>query len=937
MNGADWKTLQDLFDQGLRMSASDRASWLQALGHGDPELAETLSRMLAADAGAEAQEDPIAARIERQATLGAGRLEPGNRIGAWTVDRFLDRGGMGMVYLARRSDESYRQRAVIKVVESSAQARLARLFERERQILADLTHPGIARLLDGGELDDGRPFLVMEYVDGVDIVSHCEQSNLALEERLELFIAVAGAVQFAHANRVIHRDIKPENVLVDAHGQVRLLDFGIAQLLERPEPSSTPDTTGMASSPSLTLQDGLLSPAYASPEQLAGDTITTASDIYSLGLLLHRILTGRLPERDGRIEPPSSRLAPACRNARLGVQGADLDAIVLKALAEQPSKRYASADALIEDLRRFLGRRPVQARPAGRWHLARLFAQRSPALAASLSLSALLVAGFSLGLAALALALERERQRVAAAGAVTEQVAGFMVDLFAAADPEFAPGESISARELLDRGARRIAELDGDRRLQAALGHRMAQAYRNLGVGDRADELITDALEQAEYLEPRQRRELALEQADLWRELGRSSAAAERLVELIAELERDGSAGEELARAYNNYGLVQLTLGYPDEAERWSRRALAVDLGDSPESGRLRLSFLHNLALHLGRQGRRQEAIELLETVLDGKRELFGPLHPSYSRSLEALAVHYRDLDQLDRAIELLTAIRGIRVQVLGEESLAVAHSDNELAAVLQDGGAYRQAEQHYRLALGLIESRAQADPMLKARVLNNLGTLLEDAGREEEALAYLHRSLSLREQVLAPHEQGMLGARGNLARVLIRTGALDRADAELAELEAQVAAHHAGHARRVAHSRLLRAEWLAASGSAEDARQLALASWATLGDETAPVPALFAGTSALRVARVFLSVGDAESAGMALAASERMLKSVGTPEHPTRLLLALYRAEHHLLLGQNEESRRLLDQLTAPLLDHFDPGSSPLLQRDRLVSRLHG
>ncbi len=939
--------LEQLFNQAVELDPAARDEWLAALAVDDAGLAASLARLLAADA-AQADElaavptapaastgDPIAERIERQVALGAGRLEPGDRVGAWTVGSILGRGGMGTVYLARRSDKSYRQQAVIKVVEAAGHARLSRLFERERQILADLNHPGIARLLDGGELDDGRPYLVMEHVDGADIASHCEQQRLNLQARLRLLIDLAQAVQFAHANRVIHRDLKPDNVMVDARGQVRLLDFGIAQLLERPEQATAADASAAAVAPSLTLHEALLSPEYASPEQLRGETITTATDIYSLGLLLHRLLTGRLPDREAGpdLQPVHPTLGEKIRPSARD----DLEAILATALAADPADRYPSADALAADLRRFLDQRPVSVRPIRWWQQAQLFARRNPALALSLSLSFAAVMGFSLGLLGLALALERERQRVAATGAITEQVAGFMVELFAAADPESALGEPISARELLDRGARRIAELDRDPSLQAMLGHRMAQAYRNLGVSDRADELMTAALDLAEHLTPRQRRDLALQQADLWRELGRGPAAAERLLALIPELESDADAGMELARAYNNYGLVLSATGYPVEAETWTRRALAVDLGNGPEARQQRVSFRHNLALQLGQQGRSAEAIELLEGVLQDKHELFGPLHPSHTRSLELLAIRYSDLGDMDRAVELLSQIRATHVQVIGADSLAVARLDNELAAVLQDAGDYRRSEYHYRLALTTTESRPEIDPMLRARVLNNLGTLLEDVGREAEALGYLRRSVALREQLLSPHEQAMIGARINLARVLIRTNDLDQAEHQLAELETQLAAHHAGHSRRAAQLRLLRAEWLAAAGQLEAAREQALASWATFGDESASQTALIAATSALRVARVLLAVGDTEAAAISLAFSEAKLADVTTTNHPIRLLLALYRAEYHLLRGETDLGWRLLDQLTEPMREQFGTQSSLLRHRALLAGRSPG
>ena len=823
MDTARWQRLQELFDQAIELDAAARRVWLKGVDETDADLAAELRRLLAAD---EASADRhISSRIERFAASASGsdELQSGQAVGPYTVDRLLGHGGMGRAYLAHRSDRTYEQQVVIKVVQTGPGKRLVQLFQRERQILADLNHPNIARLLDGGTLEGGQPYLVMEYVEGTDIVSYCEQSGASLNQRLRLFLEVCAAVQYAHAQLVIHRDIKPAKVLVDESGRVRLLDFGIATLLtNREKTPARAEPEQIDAHPEQTLSAALLSPAYASPEQLRGETVTTASDIYSLGLLLYRLVCGRSAgiDDDGRmaIPLPSNILATAGQRRQSRRIAGDLDAIILRALARDPRQRHSTAAEFASELERFLDHRPVDSRPASLSHRLSLFARRNPALSTALIGTMLLVTGFAIGMSWLAVQLSHERDQALAARATTDHVAGFMVDLFAAADPRQHLGDPPDARELLDRGAGQIEELDGPPELTATLLQRMAEAYRHIGASDRADALFSQALA-LEGLPRALRVELELEQADLWRATGRLEEASLRLVQLIKQLEATPTTPNALASAYNNYGLVLEVLERPEQAETWIRQALSVALPDTRASRISRLAFGNNLALVLARQGRHDEAILLLDEVIEDKIEVFGQQHPSVLLSRQNQADSYRRLGRLEETVALLEQIRAGNVAVHGEPSLAVAATDNELANAWHDMGAFDLAEAAYRRAYAFFDQYPQADPSIHAFEAYNLASLLEYRGDLIEAERRFDRSVHLRAALFAPDSLPYLRGLMNRVRVQIRLGQLEQSGRDLDQIEQALAIHHPEQHQRLIQAQLLRAELQAAAGLADQAR----------------------------------------------------------------------------------------------------------------------
>jgi serine/threonine protein kinase len=436
----------------------------------------------------------------------------------------LGRGGAGTVFLGERADRQFSGKVAVKVVDRSQAADLGKRFRAERQILASLNHPNIARLIDAGETDDGQPYLVMEYVEGQPLDQYCDERKLDLRKRLKLFIDICGAVQYAHQNLIIHRDLKPANILVTADGTVKLLDFGIAKLLNHGNGSNTvSELTRM--------NERLLTPEYASPEQIIGGAVTTASDVYSLGIVLYRLLTGLRPydlsgvtsqlEMERSIcvaDPPRPSLNLQRAMLSGPVEGeptvavlalarsmsperlrrrlvGDIDAIVMRALRKEPQHRYSSVERLVADIRHYLENEPVQARQ-GNWvyYTQRFVRRHTTAVAAS--------AGFLIFLTGVAIVMSIQRQSIAAAlerathdRERAEQVSEFMLDVFSAADPFVNAGKEPTARALLDQAARNIqGDLSQQPEVRARLLEAIGRSYRRMGQPGRAVAYLQDSL-----------------------------------------------------------------------------------------------------------------------------------------------------------------------------------------------------------------------------------------------------------------------------------------------------------------------------------------------------------------------------------------------------------------------------------------------------------
>src|ERR1700680_2120610 len=565
---ARWQQIQSLFEQMLDTGDGERAARLGLACGGDLELRSSVESLLKSDARSE---DPLLNAIGEAAE---SLLEDhqdrliGTRIGPYRVVSILGQGGMSTVYRAERDDSQYQQIVAIKVLHRAIlHPRLRSRLHSERHILATLDHQSIARLIDSGDLDDGTPYLVMEHVDGESIDVYCDSRTLFVRERLEMFLQVCTAVQYAHRNLIVHRDIKAANIFVTGDGTAKLLDFGIAKLLA---PESLSHTL-----PVTRLQERILTPENAAPEQVLGRPITTATDIYALGVLLYQLLTGRSPYRllsysqlqleraicmddpvrpsqmvvsklSGEKDADRSRLSagrglsPQRRRTRLS---GDLDAIIAMAMRKEPDRRYPSVEALADDLSRHLLGQPVRARQGDWRYNAAKFLRRH------LLAVAVVTAAF-LGLALFAGAMFWDNHRIELARDATaeerdraQQVSAFMVDVFSKADPFNAQGISSAAQELLDRGAEKIK---GNANLQpevrAQLLESIGLAYRRQGLYERAIPLFEQAVVIRRSANPTDRRNLAAALANLAQALtdAGSFGSAEAYIQQALSLSQAG-------------------------------------------------------------------------------------------------------------------------------------------------------------------------------------------------------------------------------------------------------------------------------------------------------------------------------------------------------------------------------------------------------------
>lgn len=790
-----WSRVSDLVARALELPAAERAEFL-AREAGDERVREEAASLVEAAVSGAGFLDRLGDRVRRPSLSATAPVpEPpraGRRVGPWRLVEPLGRGGMGTVYLAERADGAFDQRVALKLLRAPLLGSEGRSrFTAERQILARLEHPAIAHLLDGGILPDGVPWFAMEYVEGVPITDACDARNLGIGERLELFLAVCDAVDYAHRSLVVHRDLKPGNVLVTVDGEVKLLDFGVAQLL-------APDERARADRHPVT-------PAYAAPEQLRGETTTTATDVWALGVLLYELLTGRRPHdeviRDdatgtatyGPLTAPSERLTHddeearstrelvarrAARPHRLrGRIAGDMDAIVCKALEPNPLRRYRGAAELADDIRRHQDLWPVRARePSLGYHL-RCFVGRHRLEVAAVAIIALLLLAVA-GLAVhSALRARADRQRLAQERGKAEAVSEFLLGVFTVADPEQAPGETVSARQLLDRGARRVgADLADQPGVQASMLHTLGRAYRSLGLYERADRLLSQALELRRGGGRGSDRELAATLLELGRtRLGRDDAeGAEALLEEALERLGEPAPATAAARAATLSTLAAARSARNDYAGATAalRRALTLQrrLGQEGETADTLLAL--GEALHF--TGEFDPAWQRIQEAVDVYRRVGRTDSPGYANALLSLAAVRHAPRGGTEAIELTEEALALRRRIYAPDHPLVSEALIAAGQAAADADRSAVAERHLRQAVRLERRRAPASEGL-ARALAHLARVLRDRERPAEALALLEEAVALGAR--RPRTTTHVIALDGLGDALRATGRLDEAE----------------------------------------------------------------------------------------------------------------------------------------------------------------
>jgi len=732
----------------------------------------------------------------------------GEMIGPYRILRSLGVGGMGEVLLAERDDRQFRQQVAIKLVRRGIQSTTVQArLKSERQILASLDHPNIARLLDGGTAADGTPYIVMEYIEGVPIDAYCDRHQLDIDARLRLFRAVCAAVHNAHQNLVVHRDLKPSNILVMADGTPKLLDFGIAKLLDERLTMHTMAVTQV--------DMRVMTPDHASPEQVRGDVITTASDVYCLGVLLFELVSGARPYviRSQRIseiervicedeprallaaaesadEPDSSSsnaLAEKCAlrsttptKLRRLLTG-DLSIIVATAMRKEPERRYSSVEQLSADIGRFLDDMPIAARPDSWQYRAQKFVRRHRFGVASAAIAAFAFIAFTTVTVV-------QSQRIAREKARAETISTFLVDMFEQADPTHNRGREITAREILDIGSRRIArQLDDQVGTRAELQGTIGKVYSQLGLYDEAEALLRTALTQQVALYGDQSGIVAATKQKLGDMLleKKDFEAAAPLLEDALVVNRRVFGVRHTAVAASLRSLARLKQQQQDlaQAEAYLSDALAI-LENTNESGELAMTLdsqaqlftqkgdyagaeknyrralasaaklgsdhpyvammTHNLAVTLQNEGRLEEARPLFQESLKLYGQLFGAEHPHTLAMQANYGMFLHRLRDLDGAERVYRDVLELDRKVRGESHSYTGYDHVNLGMLLHDRGKYSEAETEFRSALDIYERSLPANHSYQGAARRALGITLIESGRPQEAERELQTALRI-------------------------------------------------------------------------------------------------------------------------------------------------------------------------------------------------
>jgi serine/threonine-protein kinase len=768
-----WQRASAILDVLLELDPHERAAYLERTSTGDAELRAALEAMLA---GAEADgflQSPAAAfaapLLERETDGNGTAGLVGALIGPYRVIRELGHGGMGVVYLAERADGHFEQRVALKLIKHGmGSEEILRRFLAERQVLARLNHLHIARLLDGGVTAEGQPWFAMEYVDGMPLDRYCEDRALGLEERLALFEKVCEAVQYAHRSLVVHRDLKPSNILVAPSGEIKLLDFGIAKALSG---DSEDETVTRA-------EQRLMTPEYAAPEQLRGDPITTATDVYALGAILYLLLTGcpahqlagRTPAERDRIicevepEPPSVAVRSMDRRHLRRRLVGDLDTIVLQALRKEPARRYPSVEALLEDLRRRRAGLPVRARPPSVAYRGRKFLGRHRL---AMAVAAIVFLALAAGLAGTVWQARATAREAAKARAVRD----FLVSLFRVSNPEESRGRDVTARELLQRGALRIdSGLARQPELQAELLDVLGVIHRELGLYPEADSLLerSTRLSRVSYGErdPRVAARLT-DWAGVLAARGEYGRAESLLTTSLDILLAGGPEDTTVASVLRALGSVHRQQGRYAQAESLYRQALKLDRSQRG-GGALRVAGdLDELGMVLQEAGDLVRADSSLQMALELRRQLLDPDHPQAILSLHHLATLREKQGEFAEAERLEREVLERRQRAYPAGHPEIAKALQSLASTLQIQGGYAEAESLNVAALAILRERLGDDHPETLQLVNNLATLKYEKGDLQGAERDFRALLAAWGRSLGPDHPTTLQAMNDVAAAL--------------------------------------------------------------------------------------------------------------------------------------------------------------------------
>ncbi len=909
LTSRDWMRLQEIFDAAVELHGSARAAYLDQVcaDTGDLRLrVESLLASFEAETQAGGVVEQAAARTMESSLPGVGEF-----LGPYKITGTLGRGGMGVVFRATRADAEYEKDVAIKVAALSAfSGEFRSRFLRERQILANLDHPHIARLLDGGTTSDGLPFVVMEYVVGMPIDSYCASVKLDRRARVKLMVAVARAVGYAHQHLVVHRDLKPDNIFVTAEGDPKLLDFGIAKALDV-------DARGLQGTQTIDAAR-LMTPDYASPEQVQGQPITTATDVYQLGILLYELLSGKRPFKASasmveleraicETVPPKPNLDP------------DLDRILLHSLEKEPKRRYPSAVALADDLERYLDGFPVLAHAPSFWYQTAKFVRRHRIAVGAAVVSVLSLIGLSIGMALLAQRAEREAKYAQQQAQLANKTSDFLLGLFDANDPNQGRGDKITARELLDLGAAQLkAKPDEDPVIRVRLLDEMGHMYISLGLTEKGKALLEESI--------------ALRRAKLPQdELGLSSAlsflaAAEsdlthfdkalqyQRESLALELKNSKDKDQHIAQAMDALGGTLWELNQIPESEKYEAQAVELSTRLKGRHDPETLDFLNDLALTFNKEGKLQEEQSIDREILAAQQQQLRPDHPQLAYSWTNLGWNLYGMGRFREAEDAMRRGLAVRVSALGPDHWLTGTSHTSLSSVLAEEAksaeAIQEADEAKRIALkafGPVHKETSSAEEAEGRAL-------ESAGNVAEALTVQREALRVRETLLPADHPMVVRTKVTMVRLMEEQGHGQAALQVLDRVESQLSSDSQAKLGEVyARIKQVKARTLAAMQrfpEAQVAADQAVDAYRILFRDVFQ-PQIMAEATA---ARIRLLRGQTEEAASRAEAAKRELDAI--PGHSSlqqaalNVLLAGCRAAQH-----REPEVRTLLQSAVPIL----------------------
>jgi serine/threonine-protein kinase len=783
MNSEKWEKAKEIFHAALEKDEEQREAFLQEVCGDDRELRHEVDSLLASFDKAEDFFEGFAVasakelmQSDESASLG------GRRIGNYTIIKEIGRGGMGAVYLATRGDDEYKKRVAIKLIKRGMDSEdILRRFRNERQILASLDHPNIARLLDGGTSEDGLPFFVMEYIEGQPLTQYCDSHKLSTLERLKLFREICAAVQHAHQNLIVHRDLKPSNIVITPEGTPKLLDFGIAKFLN-------PDLSPLTIAPTATLMR-MMTRDYASPEQVRGEPITTASDVYSLGVLLYKLLTGHhpyqfktpLPQEVERVicesepEKPSTIIArkefidtedgltlsltpESVSQTRDGqpdklkrALSGDLDNIILMAMRKEPQRRYASVAEFAEDIRRHLEGLPVTATKDSFKYRATKFIKRNKLAFTAVALVALaLVTGFAASVWQARVATkERDKARVEQAKA--ERIKTFLQDMLGATDPTH-QGKDVKVIDLLKEAAERAEqELTDQPEVKADVLLTIGRTYSNLNRSEEAEKYLRDALAVSLKIFGVQHPTTQACMARLAFELTNSKPAeAEPLARTAIESGRQlyPQGNMELAVALYALGLTLSNRGEIKEAEQTLQEVLEMSKRFEGENSGSVVGCLGALALVKVNSGELEQAKSFYRQAIAVGRKVTYRNRGYLAQALFRFGQFLTVMKEYAEAESALRESETVYREQLGEGTIPQAVTASSLGYLYLDKGDYQKAETEYRKSRELLAKFVAKENYDWLVASAGLGVTLLRAGRFVEAETLLRETLDIRKKI---------------------------------------------------------------------------------------------------------------------------------------------------------------------------------------------